>query len=166
MKRYIVYINKVIKHKYFVFLACLKLKVPLYLAIMHDISKFSLEEFIPYARYFYDENGNPNPIKNNHGEYDYTKQGQDFHFAWLYHINRNKHHWNYWAMIKDDSSVVPMQIPSKYIKEMVADWIGAAKVYNPDVTVQSWYEKEKNNLIFHNDTRKQIEEILGILEEN
>ena len=163
MRRYFSYFKKVLIHKYYVFLACLKLKAPLYLAITHDISKFTLEEFVPYAKYFYDKDGNPNSIKNNHGEYDDSKQGQDFHSAWLYHTNRNKHHWNYWSIIRNDSSINPMPIPEKYIKEMVADWIGAAKAYNPDVVVIDWYRKEKDNLIFHDNTRKRIEEILETL---
>ena len=57
MKRNIAYLKYVLRHKWFVFLACVKLKVPLYLAIFHDFSKFGFVEFDNYAKTFFDKNG-------------------------------------------------------------------------------------------------------------
>ena len=47
-----------IKHKWFVFLAGLKIGAPLWRLITHDMSKLSWREFKHYQRQFYgDKNG-------------------------------------------------------------------------------------------------------------
>jgi len=164
--RYLVHLKNILLHKYYVFFACLKLKVPLYLAIFHDISKFKLSEFIPYAKYYYNKDGSHADVKDKHGELEYTKEANNIKVAWLYHSHTNRHHWNYWITIRSDGLIYPNIIPDKYIKEMVADWIGASKAYNLNIKVIDWYNKEKENLILHQDTRTKIEKILQILEYN
>jgi len=164
LKRYIVYLKKVLTHKWFVFLACLNLGVPFYLAVLHDISKFSSVEFVPYAKYFYNKKGESNQIRNAHGSYDPAKQADSFRYAWLHHQNHNKHHFGYWCIIGNDSVISPMQIPDIYVREMIADWIGAGKAYSSKSTPQEWYDKEKGNLILHEKTRIRIEELLGELD--
>ena len=110
------YLKYVIRHKWFVFLEC---------------CKFRPSEFIPYARYFY----------GNYPDYWEKIKGlctqdikQRFDKAWLLHIHRNPHHWQYWILREDNpvfigkSKIIPM--PVKYLKEMLADWHGAGQAIN------------------------------------
>jgi len=54
----------------------------------------------------------------------------------------------------------PLPIPSCYRREMLADWRGAGRAYgNPDT--RQWYEKNKNQIILHDDTRAWLELELG-----
>ena len=55
-----------------------------------------------------------------------------------------------------------LDMPLKYRKEMLADWIGAGKAINGFNDVENWYKKNKNNLLLHDDTREWIEEHLKI----
>jgi len=56
---------------------------------------------------------------------------------------------------------VALPMPHKYILEMVADWRGAGRAYgNPDT--QNWYRLNKDKMILHQDTRREVEELLGI----
>jgi len=160
MKRYWAYTKKVLLHKYYVFLACIKLGVPLYLAALHDLSKFGQEEFIPYAEHFYDCNGNLKKIRNSDGSYDPSKQPDNFRFGWIHHKNHNKHHSEYWVIIGSDGSLNPLPMPDKYVKEMIADWVGAGRAYSNKTSPVEWYESQKAHMILHEETRTRIESIL------
>lgn len=101
-----------IKHKWFVFLASLKTGLPLWLALTHDLSKFSRAELPHYDRQFFGDKGDP----------------VGFSIAWLHHQNHNRHHWEYW--ITRDNSVeyvnpfgpcLPM--PDIEILHMITDWV-------------------------------------------
>jgi hypothetical protein len=148
MKKYFLYLKALLRHKWFVFLEACKLGIP-FLGIVHDISKFLPDEFIPYARFFY-------------GEYEGLKKEvvkEDFDRAWLKHLHRNKHHWQRWLLINDNGIVIqypektfkqvePQNIPPRYLSEMIADWRGAGRAYgNPDT--KRWYLKNRNNIILH-----------------
>lgn len=63
MKRYYNYLGYVLKHKWFVFLACLELKVSIWQAVFHDISKLSKLEFVPYAKNFFNEDGTKRQVR-------------------------------------------------------------------------------------------------------
>jgi hypothetical protein len=149
-------------HKYYVFLACLQLNAPFYLAIFHDNSKFNLQEFMYYAQYFFDKNGNPNNIKRIYGENVIGNLPEKFEKIWLNHQKINKHHYNYW-IIFENNEIKPIPIPDKYIKEMIADWIGVSKTSLINKDVLKWYLENKNSIILHPDTRIKIEKILNNL---
>lgn len=158
MKKYIKYLNYILRHKWFVFLECCKLGIPC-LGIIHDWSKFRPSEFIPYARHFYGENR----IKENEKEkvegYDKSKDVKDnsFNKAWLYHIHRNKHHWQFWILIQDEDEDIIVDIPIKYRKELLADWHGAGIAITGKNNTKEWYLKHKDKYQFHLNTRKWIE---------
>lgn len=152
------YLINLMRHKWFVFLEACKLGIPL-LGLIHDMSKFLPDEFIPYARYDF------NKFEDNAQEY----QGP-FNMAWLKHQKRNKHHWQYWLLINDSGrrfqcengdhlkQVIPLPMPKRYIKEMVADWRGAARARgNPDTF--GWYVAQ-GNIILHPETRAEVEKLL------
>jgi len=154
--KYIKYLNYVIRHKWFVFVECYKLGIP-WLGIIHDWSKFKPSEFIPYARYFYGNypEASSNPTYSN----KLFKEDIDHHFdkAWLYHFHRNKHHWQFWLLQKDDGPIKNIPIPIKYLKEMLADWKGAGKAITGRDDIIEWYTKNKQNINLNLINRKWIE---------
>lgn len=52
MRMYLKTLWKLLVHKWFVFLECCRLGIPL-LGLLHDWTKFLPSEFVPYARWFY-----------------------------------------------------------------------------------------------------------------
>lgn len=105
----------------------------------HDESKFSEEEFEPYAQRFY-----------NNGEEDLA-----FQEAWKHHWTHNEHHPEFW--LGED-------MPYIYILEMLCDW-GSFSIEKGDLTELSkfYYDKakddEEKNL--SDNTKEIIEEILS-----
>jgi hypothetical protein len=138
MKKYWKYLLYVLEHKKNVGIECLKDGLFIH-AITHDLSKFLPSEFFPYAEFFYGS-----------GE----KSG--FHKAWLLHQHRNKHHWDYWV----NSKQVPTPVPKKYIKQMICDWKGMSRKFGD--TPQEYYQNNKDKMILHKDTKKEIKRRLGI----
>lgn len=109
------YFKTICRHKYYVFIECCKEGI-IWQGIVHDLSKFSPQEFFASARYY---NGDGN-------NYEYQ-------LAWIHHKNHNKHHWEYWIdrNYKNGKFKV-VKIPEKYMKEMYADIVGASRAYNKD----------------------------------
>jgi len=151
------YILLTIKHKYFVFKAGIKLKVPIWQLIIHDWSKFLLWK--SYNNVFFGDKS-----------MDY-----EFSHAWLYHQNHEKHHWEYWiprsSHNRVDSTMTkiePIEMPEKYVREMIADWLGAGRAYEgkyPDPKNWTWYETNKERIFkqLHPSTQKKVSEIINHL---
>lgn len=190
MKRHIAYLKAVIRHKWFVFLACLQFGVPLWTALLHDWDKFLPDEWLPYARTFYKPDGSKQYIES-----------VEFAQAWMLHQHRNKHHWQYWVKIsannlytfvresnilvwdrgvaqeiieRNSGSTSWLELrdiagatfdhtewmPDAARREMLADWFGAGRAYNEDWTPlepRKWYEKNRDKMILHADTRAWVE---------
>lgn len=154
MRRYMALLRHLVRHKWYVFLECCKLGIPL-LGILHDLSKLRPDEFVPYARHFYNRDGTKRQFNRRPGYCKIDDIGDEvFNVAWGLHQKRNKHHpcW-----VGDGKEVVEMS--DRYILEMVADWRGAAKAQNaPDITM--WYEGVKDKMNLHPRTRRRVEELL------
>jgi hypothetical protein len=88
MRRHWMYLKSVLRHKWYVFLACLQFRVPLWSAVLHDWDKFLPDEWLPYARTFYKLDGTSQYVESI-----------DFAQAWMKHQHRNKHHWQYWVKV-------------------------------------------------------------------
>ena len=159
MKKHIQYLWYVVKHKWYVFLECRKQGI-IWLGITHDWSKFLPSEWFPYVNFFY---GEPKKdIRDETGYYKpYNTGDVKFDFAWLLHQKRNKHHWQYWILAQDDGKTMVFNIPRKYRKEMLADWIGAGKAQGTPNT-KIWYEKNKDKMALHKATRLLLEKDLQI----
>lgn len=182
MRRYLAYLWYVLRHKWFVFIEGRKLGVSLWQLIIHDWSKFSPDEFIPYAKAFYKPNGK--------GQYD---QNNEFITAWARHQWRQPHHWQNWVvmpggtpigdlgiMIMDMGMVLGWEIdgrweqqldisglralpmPERFRKEMLADWRGAGRSAKGGLPTREWYLKRRDIMILHPETRRWIEEQLVI----
>lgn len=145
MLKYFKYFQYVIIHKWYVMVECFK-KGLIWQGLVHDMSKFLPSEFFAYAEYFYGSG----------------KNLIDFDYAWLYHQRKEKHHWQFWILKYDDGDLKVLEMPDKYIKELVADWSGAGKAqgHNKPHELQEWYIKNHNKIILHPITRSKVEQLL------
>ncbi len=153
MRAHINYFLYVIRHKYFVFLACMKLGVPLWQAVVHDWTKFLPSEWFPYVRSFYNPDGSKKNVKTNAGTIDKSKTAADFSEAWNQHQKFNKHHWQYWLLINDEDGIVPLEIPHHYLLELLADWDGAGRAVTGKSDPGGWYTRNANKMIMHRNSR-------------
>lgn len=142
---YVKYLKYVIKHKWYVFIECCLLWAPIR-GILHDWSKFRPSEFFPYAKYFYGKYEGDEKVKVN----------ENFNKAWLHHIHRNKHHWQYWILREDDGDTKHIPIPRKHLKEMLADWHGAGKAINGKKDTVNWYNKNRHKIEMHYESERWI----------
>lgn len=115
----------------------------------HDKSKSDADEYDDYDAYFY------GPDQS----YD-TKVA--FNNAWLNHIHKNKHHWQYWVLNNDDpqDGEVLIEIPYNYVIEMVCDWWSFGFKQNDLSSLFQWYNDHKNYIKINDNTRNQLEYIL------
>lgn len=124
------------------------------IGMAHDYSKDDPEEYEAYDAYFYGGNRS----------YDVT---QEFNYAWLRHIHKNPHHWQYWVLINDspEEGEIIMDMPYNYIIEMICDW-WAFSWANEDLTeIFKWYEQHKDYMKLSPKTRTVVEDILGKIKE-
>ena len=115
----------------------------------HDESKFKSDEFDAYCNYFY-------PSEEN------AKDEEAFNKAWFLHQRRNPHHWQYWCLIEDSGKIIPLDMPVKYICEMLCDWSSFQFVVDKNSTANNWYQKNKNKMVLSDSTRQTVEELLKI----
>ena len=121
------------------------------LGIAHDNSKYEPAEYAAYDDYFYGE-------KN-------AEVRKAFDYAWLHHIHRNPHHWQYWVLIHDDEPMEALEMPETYVIEMIADWWSFSWKNNNLFEIFDWYEKHSKGMILHPKTRELVEKILSLMEE-
>ena len=156
------YGHYLIRHKWFVFIAGCRLGIP-WLALLHDNSKFSSAEFGPYARFFYETDGSKKQRQSKTGYYKPTDTGDlAFDAAWLHHVRANKHHWQSWACPDTEApgGVKVFEMPDRYRREMLADWIGAGLAQGAPDTL-GWYTANRDKLMLGPRTRFWIEDQLG-----
>lgn len=113
---------------------------------IHDMSKYTEEEYDPYDAYFY---GNKT-----------KKVQEEFDYAWLHHIHNNPHHWQYWVLINDEDGTKALEMPENYVIEMISDWWAFSHKSGNLYEIFDWYKKNKKRQILHENTRKLVEEIL------
>ena len=131
------YLWYIAKHKWYVMLECFKHGL-IVQGILHDLSKLSSKEF----------------IKNDKSD----KSKEDFNIAWNHHIHCNPHHWEYWIIPGNENKVLEM--PEKYINEMICDWIGAGIAITGKREFKEWYQKNKERIVLHTLTRQKVETYL------
>jgi len=156
--KHIRYTWYVLRHKWFVFLECVRYGIPL-AGIIHDWHKLLPCEWIPYTETFY-------------GPYPYDKRPRDlvdaFDRAWLHHIHLAPHHWQHYILREDSGAVKVLEMPVRYRKEMIADWIGAGRAlgkYNKRnrlEEVRNWYLSNTKNIQLAPSTRIWVEKELKI----
>lgn len=116
----------------------------------HDQSKSNFNEYQAYDNYFY-------------GKDQSFEVKQAFNKAWLTHIHRNQHHWQYWILVNDDpkegETLIDMQY--NYIIEMICDWWSFCFKDNQLDGIFNWYNIHKQYIKFSDNTRRQVEYILS-----
>ena len=157
MSRYLKHFMTVCKHKWVVLKECAACGI-WWQGVIHDMSKFGFTEFVSSARYF---QGNRSPIEAEKDELGYSA-------AWLHHKGHNKHHWEYWTDFNSDGSIIANKIPTKYVVEMVCDWIGAGKVYSKDRWTQhtplAYYHQVRLGRHFHPETEQMLLSLLTTID--
>lgn len=115
----------------------------------HDQSKSEPDEYAAYDEYFY-------------GNRSFSVV-QEFRKAWLLHIHRNPHHWQYWILINDDPNegMIIMDIPVNYIIEMICDWWAFSWVKGELSEIFNWYEEHAEYMKLSTNTRLKVENILN-----
>lgn len=138
------YIMYLFKHKWYVFLECKKRGI-IWRGITHDLSKFFPCEFFPYMEKWYGS----------------TKRHSGYRGACLHHYNHNTHHWQYWVFISPEGKLESLEMPEIDRKEMIADWVGMARTLGKEPSAIDWYERNKDKILLHKETRRKIEEEIG-----
>lgn len=120
------------------------------IGVAHDASKSEPEEYEAYDRYFYGKNRSYQVV-------------QDFNYAWLHHIHRNPHHWQFWVLINDDpeNGEIALDMPYNYILEMICDWWAFSWSKGNLYEIFNWYEEHKDYMKLSDKTRKTVNDILG-----
>ncbi len=141
MKKHLKHLRYLIRHKWFVLVECWK--VGLYWqGIVHDWSKFLPSEWFPYTDFLYGDIGS-------------RKIAYAFDVAVLKHYKRSNHHWQSW-IFHSQAGMKPMEMSYKDCLEMICDWHGAGRAKGEPNT-KAWWNKNKDNIILHSNTRKYIE---------
>ena len=129
--------------------------------LLHDLSKYSWEEFRTGVKYY---QGTRSP---NNAE----REDIGVSTSWLHHKGRNKHHFEHWVDYSLDGEHVIMgaQMPRKYVAEMVMDRIAASKIYQgrnyTDAAPYTYFSRNKEYIVMHPETKACLDKILLMLKE-
>ena len=147
LKNVVKHTKLVLKHKWYVFIYCTKLGMPIR-GLRHDLSKFTPAEFLESVKYY---DGKISPIT-------VAKRANGYSKAWLHHKGRNKHHYEYW--VDENAPEKTPIIPYKYVVEMICDKLSASRVYNGKEWTRNseleYWTKEKQRI----KVNKHVEEML------
>lgn len=152
----LIHVRTVLIHKWYVGYYCFK--AGLYKqGFLHDISKFSyteLSESIKYA------NGKESPINT-------CKKLKGYSSAWFHHRGRNPHHYEMW-IDNFDNGGEPVQMPFKYVLELICDYLGAGKAYMKHGFSYAneykwWLNKKNHGVAMHYQTETFIDKVLYII---
>lgn len=87
-----------------------------------------------------------------------------FGVAWNAHQKRNPHHWQYWILTMDSGETIPQRMPAHFVREMLADWMGAGRAITGDGSLArtvEWYESNKGRMKLHPRTVADVESLLS-----
>lgn len=140
-------------HRKYVRQMCFKMGIPLR-GLLHDLSKYSLKE-LSICKYY---NGKRSPHEECREQLGYSP-------SWLYHKNRNKHHWEFWLDNQDGADFKPVKIPCVYVVEMFCDMVGASKAYSKKSFTESspweyYINKCKGKRLMHVESEYLLEKLL------
>lgn len=159
MTAYHKYLWYVIRHKWFVMLECFKWFL-IWQGLVHDWHKFLPSEFIAYARHFFGPGKDINAGRNKSGYYKPTDTGDPaFELAWLHHTKFGKHHWQYWVVPESGGDKV-MEMPDKYILEMLCDWKGAGRAQHRIAPLDKWFAENESKMVLGPITRGVISKLV------
>lgn len=128
---------------------------------MHDLSKYTPEEFISGCKYY----------QGTRSPHEAERETNGYSLAWMHHKGRNKHHFEYWSDYNyTTKKQEPVRMPVKYVKEMFCDRVAASKIYAKEKYNESYpleyFLRAKASRIIHPDTSDLIESLLTMLRDN
>ena len=156
-KKFFGHLHTINKHKVLVFRHCFRAGI-CFQGIKHDLSKYSLTEFVPGVKYY---TGTHSP---NEGE----RKDLGYSLAWIHHKGRNKHHFEYW----NDINIVTKKyesvaMPYNYVVEMFCDRVAASKVYRKDLyrddDALNYFMQGSGRKKMHEQTREELQTLLEML---
>lgn len=162
MSKFFRHFRTVCHHKYLVAKGCFA--VGLYWqGIIHDLSKFSPTEFGVGMKYY---QGTRSPNNAEREDLGYSA-------SWMHHKGRNKHHFEFWQDYSTDpekkGQMVPVEMPDRYVAEMIMDRIAASKVYKgkdyDDTCPLQYYNLDTKHELIHPRTAEKLEHYLVLLAE-
>jgi hypothetical protein len=121
---------------------------------VHDASKYEYDEFRGYRVNFY-------PTEKEKTNKEYNKS--IFDFSWNHHQKTNRHHWQYWILIEGVDNFKTLPMPFMYIVEMLCDWSAMSLKFKDSPS--AFYNKNKDRMILHDDTRRCVESNLAIFDD-
>lgn len=151
--------------------AGLHLGVPIGRLIAHDNSKFSDAEWWAYVAWMYDSPDGTTTYWRDHArDFRHDEEAQlrrrRFERAWRHHWVANPHHWEHWAHMLPNGLLLeparlddPSPMPETFVREMVADWIGAGYVQGKRDIV-GWYLANADRMRLHPDTRRLVMQLM------
>eukprot|EP01112_Ceratiomyxa_fruticulosa_P012225 TRINITY_DN337_c0_g3_i3.p1 TRINITY_DN337_c0_g3~~TRINITY_DN337_c0_g3_i3.p1 ORF type:complete len:216 (-),score=29.48 TRINITY_DN337_c0_g3_i3:238-885(-) len=104
--------------------------------LLHDLSKLSNAELVPYAEHFFGK------YKGRGLEDDI-----DFKNAWIHHYTNNDHHIEYFYDFKTNKA---SYMPVEAVMELLADWHASETAYNgnwPKTECWPWVERTFKNTV-------------------
>lgn len=148
------------RHRHAVIANCFRAGIG-WQGLRHDLSKYSLCEFLPGARFFV---GTRSPNELEREAYGYSS-------AWLHHKGRNKHHFEYWTDYNMKKHMVePVEMPTRYVIEMVCDRLAASRIYQgdryTDRSALEYFLHGKTHRSIHPKTSELCEKLLRMVAED
>ncbi len=157
MHKAIAHFLTITHHRHLVLRGCFR--IGLYKqGLLHDLSKYSPTEFLVGARYY---QGKRSPNTQEREQFGYSK-------AWMHHKGRNRHHFEYWTDLSlETGRYEPVEMPPKYLAEMVMDRIAACKTYQGDAYTDAsplaYFERARETKLLNPNTAKQLSFLLTML---
>ena len=140
------YINKYLRHKFWVAYYGFFLNVPIMQLILHDWDKLIPHMFSAYMNYWFGEH-TPDVIEK-------------YNLAILKHIHRSKHHYEYYICDDWQYGIMLYNIPDRDLAEMIADWLAVAKVKN--VSCDKWWNENKGKIRMNDEMKQRVEWLLFV----
>lgn len=154
MRKFFSHIKTVLKHKWVVLKLAIKAGIP-WQGITHDLSKFSITELKESVKYY---NGKRSPLA-------LAKEENGYSLAWLHHVGRNKHHYQYWYDYEAPNPTP--KIPYKYVVEMICDSLAAGIIYRGKEWTKeyqlSYWNRTKERARIAAELRNMLDEVYSLV---
>jgi len=98
------------------------------------------------------------------------REANGYSLAWMHHKGRNRHHFEYWTDLSPKTRTYePVDMPVRYLCEMVADRIAACKTYQgaayTDASPLQYLDRANESRLVHPQTMKRLRFLLTMLAE-
>lgn len=159
MNKFWGHLKTITHHRHLVMRGCFRMGL-IWQGLTHDLSKYSPTEFFAGVRYF---QGSRSP---NTAE----REANGYSLAWMHHKGRNRHHFEYWTDLSPVTRTYePVDMPVRYLCEMVADRIAACKTYQgaayTDASALQYLDRAQKSRLVHPNTMKRLRFLLTMLAE-